>query len=66
MKVVENKDKAIAGFVKNALKMNNGYCPCIVLKTDDTECMCKEFREKIEDETFYGFCRCKLYEKIKD
>lgn len=41
------------------LKENNGYCPCSIIKNEDTKCMCKEFREM---ET--GSCHCGLY--IKD
>ena len=44
----------------NALKANEGYCPCRVLKTKDTKCMCKEFREQE-----IGICHCSLYEKVK-
>lgn len=38
---------------------NDGYCPCAVTKTDDTKCMCKEFRERMSD----GPCHCGLYNK---
>jgi hypothetical protein len=27
--------------IEAALKENNGYCPCAILKNDDTICMCK-------------------------
>jgi ferredoxin-thioredoxin reductase catalytic subunit len=36
------------------IKENGGYCPCSIEKTDDTKCMCKEFRET-------GVCHCGLY-----
>ncbi len=48
--------------IRKAVKENQGYCPCAVWKTDDTECMCKEFREQ----TTPGPCRCGLYEKVDD
>lgn len=41
-----------------ALKRNGGYCPCSVQKTNDTKCMCKDFRE-----TDNGICHCGLYIK---
>lgn len=47
-----------------AVKNNGGYCPCAVIKTDDTECMCKEFREQIKDPNFKGGCHCGLYRKL--
>lgn len=37
------------------------YCPCSLVRTDDTVCMCKEFREMEE-----GTCHCQLYIKTKD
>ena len=42
------------------LKANDGYCPCALVKTPDTVCMCKEFREMKE-----GTCHCGLYVKEK-
>ena len=37
------------------------YCPCSLVRDDDTVCMCKEFREMEE-----GMCHCQLYIKTKD
>lgn len=48
--------------VRKAVKENHGYCLNAVLKTDDTECLCKEFREQ----TTPGPCRCGLYAKVED
>lgn len=48
--------------IRKAVKENQGYCPCAILKTDDTECMCKEFREQ----TMPGPCHCGLYAKVED
>lgn len=53
---IELKEK-----IRQALKDNNGYCPCRLEKTEDTKCMCKEFREQE-----YGTCHCGLYVKEKD
>lgn len=44
--------------VLRALKENDGYCPCKVVKNEDTKCMCKEFREQES-----GECHCGLYIK---
>lgn len=30
--------------VTKAVEANNGYCPCLVFKNEDSKCMCKEFR----------------------
>ena len=32
-------------------------------KSEDTKCMCKEFREQIADPDFKGYCHCMLYYK---
>lgn len=46
--------------VKELVKQNEGYCPCMVHKTPDTKCMCKAFRDQKEP----GPCHCGLYEKF--
>lgn len=65
MKVILNPDKEIVKKIKEGLKKKNGYCPCRIEKTEDTKCMCKEFRDQIKDENFEGFCHCMLYYKEK-
>lgn len=40
------------------LEDNDGYCPCAVVKDEDTKCMCKSFREMKT-----GTCMCGLYTK---
>lgn len=60
MKIVENPDKEYVTKIRRKLKENNGYCPCRVLKNEDTKCMCKEFREMIERKE-PGMCHCGLY-----
>ena len=48
--------------IRKRLKENDGYCPCKIEKTEDTKCMCKEFRETKHD----GECHCGLYIKVGD
>ena len=43
-----------------AVRANDGYCPCAVFKTPDTKCVCKDFREQKEP----GPCHCGRYEKV--
>lgn len=52
-----NKDKEVE--LRKAIQDNDGYCPCSVEKTDDTKCVCKEFKEQ----TVSGNCHCGLYYK---
>ena len=56
-----NKNKKLVAQIKQRIKDNNGYCPCRLLKNEDTKCLCKEFREQEE-----GECHCGLYVKIKE
>lgn len=43
---------------------NDGFCPCLVQKTEETKCMCKEFRDQI-DNGISGFCRCgRFYNEV--
>ena len=53
-----NPDEAFVLEMQEALRANDWYCPCIPYKTEDTKCMCKEFREMK-----HGTCHCGLYIK---
>lgn len=66
MAIKLNPDKAVVETVKAGLKKKNGYCPCRLEQTEDTKCICKEFREQMADPDFEGFCHCMLYYKSKD
>ena len=66
MKVRKNADSKFVTELQAAIKANDGYCPCRVIKTSDTKCMCKEFRDQIEDPEFEGYCHCELYYKSKE
>ncbi len=55
-----NPDSKLVQEIRERLKENGGYCPCSLVKTEDTKCMCKEFREMDE-----GMCHCGLYIKTK-
>lgn len=62
MKVVTNKDAECLTTILNAIKENDGYCPCSLIHSPATKCMCEEFREQKTP----GFCHCGLYEKVED
>lgn len=59
IKVSENKE--LVEEIRQKLKDNNGYCPCRLVKNEDTKCMCKEFIEQEE----LGECHCGLYVKVE-
>ena len=62
MKIIKNPDVNIYNKVSRAVKDNDGYCPCMLLKNDDTKCMCKSFIEQKE----LGECHCGRYVKVAD
>ena len=64
-KIILNPDKEVVKTVREGLKKTGGYCPCKLIRNEDTKCMCKEFREQIADPGFEGFCHCFLYYKKK-
>ena len=45
MSIKLSEDKELVQEIRKKLKENSGYCPCKIEKTEDTKCMCKEFRE---------------------
>lgn len=46
--------------ISELVKENDGYCPCLIQRNEDTKCPCKEFREQ----DFAGKCRCGRYIKL--
>lgn len=53
-----NEDKELVADIRKRLIKNDGYCPCRLVKNEDTKCICKEFREQES-----GECHCGLYIK---
>ena len=60
MKIQITNDIKLKEKILQALKDNGNYCPCRLEKTEDTKCICKEFREQES-----GPCHCGLYIKIE-
>lgn len=58
MKIRLNTDKEYVKNMREKLKENGGYCPCKIIKNEDTKCICKEFLEQ-----GLGPCHCGLYIK---
>ncbi len=61
MSIRLSENQELVQEIKEKLKENNGFCPCRIEKTEDTKCMCKEFREQE-----IGECHCGLYIKMQD
>ena len=64
-KVRLNTDAEVVQTVKAGLKEKGGYCPCRLVKNEDTKCICTEFKQQIADPDFEGYCHCMLYYKEK-
>ena len=65
-KIRLNPNAELVRTVRAGLKARGGYCPCVREISEDTRCMCKQFREQIADPNFEGYCHCMLYYKEKD
>lgn len=61
MKIKINPDTEFVAEIRAKLQENNGYCPCAIVRNEDTKCMCKEFREMRK-----GACHCGLYIKTEE
>lgn len=58
--IILNDNRELVKEIREKLKENDNYCPCRLDKTEDTKCMCKEFREQE-----LGECHCGLYKKVR-
>lgn len=58
-KMILNPDKEERRRVAMAVKENDGYCPCLLERNEDTKCPCKAKREQ-------GICICGLYVEVEE
>ena len=65
MKIRLNENEEIVKTIREGLKAKDGYCPCKLGKKPENKCMCEEFKAKIAEENFEGYCHCQLYYKEK-
>ena len=56
-----NPDAEVVRTVREGLQHTGGYCPCRLERTEENRCMCREFREQLDDPDFVGYCHCLLY-----
>ena len=61
-----SKDTELVAQLRKAMIENGGYCPCVVNPTEDDKCMCKDFRDKLSDPAYDGWCHCRLFHKVKE
>lgn len=65
MRVFVNPDEEYAAEVRQMIKDNNGFCPCKLVKSADTKCKCKDFRDQVKN-GIEGSCHCGLYVCVGD
>lgn len=59
-KIYQNPNGQEYKDISEAVAINDGYCPCELLKCEDTKCMCKNFRDSKNTD----FCHCGRYYKV--
>lgn len=60
LKIIKNPDIKKYNEVTTAVKKNDGYCPCMVFKNENTKCMCVAFKENFKAGKV-GPCHCGRY-----
>ena len=65
-KIRLNENPDVVETVRKGMNARGGNCPCSLEMTEDTNCMCTEFRDQIADPDFEGYCHCMLYYKEKE
>lgn len=62
LKIIKNPDENTYQEITRAVKDNDGYCPCMPIRSEDTKCPCKLFREQASE----GECHCGRYLKVNE
>lgn len=62
LKIIKNPNEYSYNEATKAVNECDGYCPCMIERTEDTKCPCKEFREQETE----GTCHCGRYMKVRD
>ena len=63
IRVTINPNKDFVKEIREQIKANNGHCACAISFNADNKCICKEFRQQIDD-GIAGECHCGLYHII--
>ena len=61
-KICKNPNPEVFSEISELVKNNDGFCPCLLNKDEDTKCMCKDFRDSDE----VDFCHCGRYYKVNE
>ena len=60
--IIKNPNEEEYKSITEAVVINGHYCPCSLEKTNDSKCMCKEFRDSKNTD----FCHCGRFYKIRN
>lgn len=60
LRIIRNPNEDIYNKVTKAVLDNHSYCPCSLVKNENTMCMCKNFREQYNN-GIVGECHCGRY-----
>ena len=60
--IIKNPNEEEYKSITEAVVINGHYCPCILEKSEDSKCMCKEFRDSKDTD----FCHCGRFYKVKN
>lgn len=63
MLVSLNKDTKYVKNTRKLIEENGGHCINCSIKDSSTECVCQDFKDKLKDENFEGYCRCEIFYK---
>ena len=66
MSIRLNPDQQVVDRIRQGLARTGGYCPSRLERTEENRCICAEFRRRMADPDFVGYCHCMLYYKEKD
>jgi len=61
LKIIKNPDNEEYEEITQDVINNNGFCPCMSVKNQDTKCICREFKEQEHS----GYCKCGRYMKVE-
>ena len=54
MKIRYNENRELVDVIRKGILKKEGHCPCRREMSEDTTCMCREFREQVADPEFEG------------
>jgi hypothetical protein len=61
LKIVNNPNSEEYKEISQDVMNNDGFCPCMTARNQDTKCICKEFKEQ----NYAGYCKCGRFMKIE-